>query len=157
MADVYINYYKRQIGGSFNDIPELYINRPGIQIGRGGGIGGFFKNLFRYIKPLFSAGLKFLKTDGIQTGADILQDLASKKSVKEILKHRGGDALLKFSELAKKTYQEGSGLLSIRNAGKIKKRSIKRGKGSAKGHSALRRGAKQNKKKKIATFRDIFS
>lgn len=156
MADVYLAHYKKQLGGGFDDISHFYINTRGMQTGRG--IGGFFRNIFKYIKPLFSAGLKFLKSDGLQTGADMLQDLASKKSMKDILKNRGGDALLKFSEIAKKTYQDGSGLLKIRKSGiKKKKKYIKPGKGAVKRHSNSGRGTKQSKKKKVSTFKDIFS
>lgn len=159
MANVYLEHYKKQIGGGYDDIPRLYINTQGRQIGRG--IGDFFRNIFKYIRPLFSAGIKFLKTDGIQTGANILQDLASKKSVKDILKNRGGDALLKFSEIAKKTFQEGSGLLKIRKLGKIVKRksSIKQERRKNKRQSLARSQLKHNNtnKKHQKKIIDIFS
>jgi len=157
MANIYLSHYS-QYGKGFNDIGPIFYSRNIVQKGRG--FGGFFRALYRYVKPLLSGGLRLLKTEGLKTGANILSDLAAgTKPARDILKERGKQTLTNIGNKIKKTYQEGSGMVTSCIKKKRKKKSgIKTKKPSKTRHSVIRPSSKQIKKqRKSKKIFDIFS
>lgn len=110
MTNIYLNHYA-QHGKGFNDIGPIFYSRNVVQRGRG--FGGFFRSLYRYVRPLLSAGWKTLRTEGLRAGSDVLADFAAgTRPAKDILMDRGKQTLYKVAENIKNTYQQGKGLLS---------------------------------------------
>lgn len=72
-------YYVNQGGGGIGDlIGPVYHGAPHVQTGHGG-IGSFLGSLFRFIKPIFISGAKTVGKESLLTGANILQDIATKE------------------------------------------------------------------------------
>lgn len=111
MNKSYIQYYNSQVGGALSDIgPTFYI--PLIQQ-RGSGIGSFFSNLFKYLRPVISKSLGVIKNQSLKTGAAILKE-AQQKPFREVLKEQSKLAVQDLAtkgleKLVRKTDQEGSG------------------------------------------------
>lgn len=88
MEEYYTSYYNHQIGGgvSSNDqflqlqIPRVYQ--------RGRGVGAIFSNLWRFLQPILKKGASFASRELIETGADILNGIASQKPLKTIIADR---------------------------------------------------------------------
>lgn len=88
MSDAYVKYYLIQAGAGSNE--EIFgpIIRFSPKYQRGRGLGGVFAKLFRFLKPVLSSGLKFLKKEALNTGVDLISGIAQQKPVKEILRDR---------------------------------------------------------------------
>lgn len=119
MASVYTKYYL-QTGSGLSDIGRLH-HQP-IFVQRGSGFGGLFTKLYEYLSPLAISGLSALKEQAVRSGKNILEDISTQKSMKEILKERGQEAL---NDLAikgiNKLKRSGS---SQKGSGYIKRRAL---------------------------------
>lgn len=81
--DPLTTYYVNQTGGRLSDhIGPLYSGSPFIQHGHG--IGNFLGGLFRIIKPFLVSGAKAVGRESLSTGANILSDIANKKSGEKV-------------------------------------------------------------------------
>lgn len=163
MANLYLNHYAQQ-GKGFNDIGPIFYSRNLVQRGRG--FGGFFRSLFRYVRPLLSAGWKTLRTEGLRAGADVLTDLASgTKPAREIIVERGKQTLHKLADNFKNSYQHGKGIFSSCVKNKRCKEIKRSEKVTKHRQSILGLGTKQIKKQskkkkrsnKLNKIKDIFS
>lgn len=147
----YIKYYLSQTGGNIEEIGPLFHSAVNYQRGRG--LGDIFGGLFRYIKPLLSSGINFLKNEVLSSGIGALSDIASGASPKEVFQDRGKEALknLRRGAVNKLHTMYGSG----------RKRTIKRKKPSKTSHSYIKLKRRKVKKvKKVKTHKkrvlDIF-
>ena len=72
-------YYLRQAGrGGSEGIGPVY-SAP-LYMQRGQGIGNFFGNLFRWVKPIIWSGAKAFGRETLRTGGKILSDIAENRS-----------------------------------------------------------------------------
>lgn len=88
MSEAYVKYYLIQSGAGANDEVFGPLIRFSPKYQRGRGLGGVFAGLLKYLRPMLSSGLKFLKTEAINTGADLLSGINNQKPIKEILRDR---------------------------------------------------------------------
>ena len=77
----YEQYYANQSG---NGMPVFY----GARMQRGHGIGSIFGSLFRSVLPIFKRVAPAIGKKAIQTGLEIVDDVASGQSLKEAAKSR---------------------------------------------------------------------
>lgn len=121
MASRYTDYYLKQVGRGQADIGFLYRGgRGGVQKGRG--VGSFFSNLFRHLKPLFSTGLTAVAEQALNSGSTLLNEIG-KKPIKQILKEQGKTAAKNLAVRSvnslKRKMQTGSGI-----KGKRRRKSV---------------------------------
>jgi len=131
--DRYTRYYLNQSGGG-GEIGPVY--RASFRKQRGGGIGSFFRGLFRFVKPLLFSGAKAVGKEALKTGSNIITDILNKEPeqpVGDIFKSRFTEAKGNLEQKIKK--MTGSGL------------RLKRKRQSKKSQS-------QSKRRKV---RDIFT
>lgn len=155
--DTFYIHYANQSGNGLSDIGPYYANNRFIQ--RGTGLGSFFSSLYNYLRPILSSGLNLLKKQGLKTGIQVINDLSEKKSLKEILKSRGSEALNNIRSTVVDKMQAGSGYVKR----KIKRLKDKRGKKMAikqatnvKNNQFNKRSSKK-KKSNQKRILDIFS
>lgn len=102
----YIEYYANQAGhrkGSHNiQHGEKFLQK-------GGGVGGVFSAVFRYLKPYVASGLDVLKEESIRTAADVLVGISNQKPMNEILADRGIEMVDKIRNTAVKKINTMSG------------------------------------------------
>jgi hypothetical protein len=72
--DHYTRHYVGQSGGGGN-IGPLY--KASFRVQRGNGLGSFFRELFRFVKPLYSSA-KTVGREALSTGSNILTDMLNK-------------------------------------------------------------------------------
>ena len=124
----YEDYYLNQCG---HGLPVFY----GTRMQRGHGIGNIFSGLFRSIFPMLKRVEPVIGKKALQTGIDIVSDVAAGQSLKESAKSRVSDAM-----------KEGiSSFIPM---------------GNAQSGSGYRRKRKRSKKSKISRkkkSKDIFS
>lgn len=120
-----VNYYCNQVGGS-----HPYFQGVAHQRGY-----GFFGDLRRYITPIALRAGKYLGKQLLQTGTNVMQDVASGQTFKDSARARMRETSKKVKSDFFKTLQSGGG--------------IKRKQSSKKAHSAKR------KRRKIT--KDIFA
>ena len=82
----YEDYYLNQCG---HGMPVFY----GARMQRGHGIGSIFSGLFRSIFPVLKRVAPVIGKKALQTGIDIVSDVAAGQSLKESAKSRVTDAL----------------------------------------------------------------
>lgn len=165
LAD-YTRYYAIQAGGGrHGNVGNLY--RSGEFIQRGYGIGSFFANFFKYIKPMAVSGLHALGDQSYKTGKGVFRDIINNKPLEEIIKDRGEEALRNLSERGINKFKEkmaakqsGRGLYK-RNKRRPKRNSSigtrrKRTKQIGGRRSSKKRRSAKSKKRTKRTL-DIFS
>lgn len=89
------SYEKHMRGGA---LPNVYVGSPGQ---RGYGIGSFLGGLFRGSLPLIAKGLRAVGRESVNTGLNVLGDVARGRSLKYSLKNRvkeSGGALKRKAE-----------------------------------------------------------
>lgn len=119
MASSYTKYYSQQ-GSGLSDIGRLH-QQP-IFVQRGSGFGGLFTKIYKYLSPLAVSGLSALREQAVRSGKEILQDIGTQKSIKEILKERGQEAV---NDLAIKGINKlKRAASSQRGSGYIKRRAL---------------------------------
>lgn len=155
MASGYTKYYLQQ-GSGLSDIGNLH-HQP-VFVQRGSGFGGLFTKLYKYLAPLANSGLSALKQQAIQSGKDILQDISTQKSFKEILKERGREAVndltLKGIDKLKKAVnkQRGSGYIKRRT---LMNSSILPNSSNSRRRHRRRRRAQPLKRKRVTKIKQI--
>ena len=81
---------------------------------RGGGIGSFFRGLFRAVAPIMKSVGKTVGKEALRAGANILADTAQGRNVGESLKEHGrtalGSALREAGNIVQKGGQVGRGI-----------------------------------------------
>lgn len=108
----YRAYYLAQVGGR---VPRVFAGTPHQ---KGHGLGSMLKGMFRWAKPLFVRGAKYLGTKAATTGYKILGDVAEGLPLKKAAKHRLAETL---DEIANP--QSGSG---VKRRRLVKRRSVSR-------------------------------
>ena len=106
----YKKYYEDQIGSDY-PVFRGYGNQ------RGHGLGGIFKTLFRFIRPIFEThvlplakkGALALGSEAVKTVTNIANDAINGKNVKESVKGHFHDAVKSLSDQAQVNLQAGSG------------------------------------------------
>ena len=63
------NYVNQSGGGGGSEIGPVY--RASFRVQRGKGIGSFFRELFRFVKPLLYSGAKAVGKEALKTGYSI--------------------------------------------------------------------------------------
>ena len=117
----YEDYYLNQCG---HGMPVFYGAR--MQIGHG--IGSIFSGLFRSIFPVLKRVAPVIGKKALQTGIDIVSDVAAGQSLKESAKSRVTDALKEgiSSFIPSGNTQSGSGFRRKRKRSKKPKSSKKK-------------------------------
>lgn len=115
MASSIEHYYRLQAGNGLRHIGHVYRSpRNGYQ--KGYGIGSFLSNIMGYLRPYAMSGLKSLTSQTYKSGKDVFSDLIENKSLGEIVRTRGKEAVLDLAEQGVKTIkkmakrQSGSGI-----------------------------------------------
>lgn len=116
MASQYTDYYMSQVGKGQADIGHLYHGRGSYTVQRGRGVGSFFANVLRYIRPAFKSGLSAVADQALRSTASIANEYnanAGTKPMKQILKEQGKIALKNLASRGvnklQKKLQTGSG------------------------------------------------
>ena len=107
--DRYTRYYVNQSGGGGGEIGPVY--RASFRMQRGNGIGSFFRELFRFVKPLLYSGAKAVGKETLKTGSHIMNDILNKEPeqpVGDIFRTRFSEAKGNLQQKIKK--MTGSGL-----------------------------------------------
>lgn len=98
MNTSYYDYYHQQAAqngaGSFFSGPMIQ---------RGYGLGGIFRNLFSFIRPVLKPAAKFLGRTFLKSGSDILSDVAAGSKFKDSFKERMSSA---GTHIARKAIQK---------------------------------------------------
>ena len=117
----YEDYYLNQCG---HGMPVFY----GARMQRGHGIGSLFSGLFRSIFPMLKKVAPVIGKKALQTGIDIVSDVAAGQSLKESAKSRVSDALKEgiSSFIPTDNAQSGSGFRRKRKHLKKSKTSKKK-------------------------------
>ena len=87
-----------------------YPNFVGTPYQRGGGIGSFFRGLFRAVAPVMKSVGKTVGKEALRAGANILADSAQGRDIRESLKEHGKAALSSTLREAGDIVQRGKGL-----------------------------------------------
>ncbi len=118
---VYEDYYLNQCG---HGMPVFY----GARMQRGHGLGSIFSGLFRSIFPMLKRVAPVIGKKALQTGIDIVSDVAAGQSLKESAKNRVSDALKEgiSSFMPTENTQSGSGIRRKRKHSKKSKTSRKK-------------------------------
>ncbi len=118
---VYEDYYLNQCG---HGMPVFY----GARMQRGHGLGSIFSGLFRSIFPMLKRVAPVIGKKALQTGIDIVSDVAAGQSLKESAKSRVSDALKEgiSSFIQTENTQSGSGFRRKRKHSKKSKTSKKK-------------------------------
>ena len=118
---VYEDYYLNQCG---HGMPVFY----GARMQRGHGLGSIFSGLFRSIFPMLKRVAPVIGKKALQTGIDIVSDVAAGQSLKESAKSRVSDALKEgiSSFIQTENIQSGSGFRRKRKHSKKSKTSKKK-------------------------------
>lgn len=89
--DPYADHFLSQTGGSY-DLGIGPVYRAGFTRQRGRGLGSIFRNIVSFVTPLFKSGASALGKAALQTGANIVSDIAASdgntSTIKEIAKRR---------------------------------------------------------------------
>jgi len=72
-------YYINRAGRGLNTLGFGPVYSAPLYLQRGHGIGNFFGNLFRLVRPLLWSGAKAVGRETLRTGAKILTDIAERK------------------------------------------------------------------------------
>lgn len=151
MASQYTDYYMSQVGKGQADIGHLYHGRGPHSIQRGRGVGSFFANVLRYIRPAFKSGLSAVADQALRSTASIANeynDNAGNKPVKQILKEQGKIALKNLASRGLNKLQ--TKLQSGSGGGGIRRKSKgRRGQSLKKKPSVVVRQVGGKKRKKI--------
>ena len=117
----YEDYYLNQCG---HGMPVFY----GTRMQRGHGLGSIFSGLFRSIFPVLKRVAPVIGKKALQTGIDIVSDVAAGQSLKESAKNRVSDALKEgiSSFIPTGNAQSGSGYRRRRKRSKKPKISRKK-------------------------------
>ena len=118
---VYEDYYLNQCG---HGMPVFY----GARMQRGHGLGSIFSGLFRSIFPMLKRVAPVIGKEALQTGIDIVSDVAVGQTLKESVKSRVSDALKEdiSSFIPTENTQSGSGFRRKRKHSKKSKTSKKK-------------------------------
>jgi hypothetical protein len=110
----YIDYYNNQIGGS---LPHF----AGVARMRGHGFGSMLNSFWRWAKPIVIPALGHLKSEGLKTAINVLNDVSQdKKPIKESVKRNLKNAGSNFIRASLKDL-EGGGRLKIKRAGQSRR------------------------------------
>ena len=111
---VWADYYCRQAGGGgFVGLPHQ----------RGGGLGSFFRGIFRALLPLAKSAGKAVGKQALATGAQIASDVVAGKNIKAAAKLRTRKGASKLLRSAASKLGRGLGRKPIKRR---RKRPIKR-------------------------------
>ena len=118
---VYEDYYLNQCG---HGMPVFY----GARMQRGHGLGSIFSGLFRSVYPMLKRVTPVICKKALQTGIDIVSDVAAGQSLKESTKSHVSDALKKAisSFIPSENTQSDSGFRRKRKHSKKSKTSKKK-------------------------------
>ena len=118
---VYEDYYLNQCG---HGMPVFY----GARMQRGHGLGSIFSGLFRSIFPMLKRVAPVIGKKALQTGIEIVSDVAAGQSLKESAKSRVSNALKEgiSSFIQTENTQSGSGFRRKRKHSKKSKTSKKK-------------------------------
>ena len=162
-ANAYEQYYLRQAQGGGGGIPIFR----GVGVQRGHGLGNLLNAAVRMIVPGLTK--KVLLRQGLRTGANIVGDIVSGRSVKESIKQRaveGGKSLLSQSFARSGFVPPPTRKRKPAKRGKVKKRPVRRKRpqsGAGLGGVRRRRRTKTRsqircvKRRKHPAAGDIFS
>lgn len=87
MSISYYDYYQQQA-----DQTGAGSVFAGPMIQRGYGLGGIFRNLFSFIRPVLKPAAKFLGRTFLKSGSNIISDVAGGANLKDSFKERMTDA-----------------------------------------------------------------
>lgn len=160
MSEAYVKYYLLQSGAGANEETFGPLIRFSPKYQRGRGLGGVFSKLFRFLKPVLTRGLTFLKKEALNTGVDLISGLSQQKPMKEILRDRSfqivDDLKDKASDKIKEKIQKMTGSGCKRRAA-VKRSLVKPMKRKRRGKGIKRMqktGGSHSKKYRVL---DIFS
>lgn len=108
MSASYYEYYKQQ--AEQKGAGSVFA---GPMIQRGYGLGGIFRNLFSFIRPVLKPAAKFLGKTFLKSGSDILNDVANGSKLKDAFKERmshAGTHIVKTAVQKIGNMQLGSGI-----------------------------------------------
>lgn len=100
MDNHYVEYYLNQAGVQEKS-QKYYKNDHKLYI-KGGGIGGTFATVFRYLKPFIASGIDILREESIKTATDVLLGIAQQKPMKEIIADKSVELVDKIRDTAVK-------------------------------------------------------
>ena len=153
----YVRYYLDQQQG--NGMP-VFMGAPWMRgYGQVGfGLGGLFKSIARAVMPMVKVGAKALGKTALNTGVNVLNDVASGKDLKQAIKTRGKEALTDAKDKAINRLQT---LAQTGSGKRTKKRSTsqtKKRKTAAKKRKASTSTIRsiQAKKRRTTRAADIF-
>lgn len=154
MTNHYIEYYAEQAALRTEKRRKQHSTHDDVLL-KGGGVGGVFSNVYRYLKPFIASGLDILKEESIKTAGDIILGISQQKPIKEVLADRSVELVDKIRNTAVKK-------IGTMTGGKISgstKKALKRKKGQEKNQcssdSDCCETCSVSTKKKIKT-QDIF-
>ena len=106
----YKKYYEEQAASGF-PVFRGYPNQ------RGHGLGSIFKNIFKFVLPLFKThalpvlkrGAEVVGAEAIKTAAGIANDAIRGKNIRDSAREHVSDAINVLSEKAQSSLQSGSG------------------------------------------------
>ena len=99
------------------------------QVSEGNGLGGFFRGLFRVVKPLLYSGVKAVGKEALKTGSNIITDILNREPeqpVGNIFKNRFEKAEDNLQEKIKIMTVSGLGLKRKRKFEKVQSQSKRR-------------------------------
>ena len=131
---VWANHYCNQAGGGFVGLPYQ----------RGGGLGSFFRGIFRALLPIAKSAGKAVGKQALATGAQIASDVVAGKNVKaaaQLRTRRGASKLLRKAAVR---LQRGRGL-GRRKKAKATKPIKRRRKRAVKRKKTTKRAAKRRR------------
>lgn len=148
MENHYIEYYLSQAGHRSLG-KKKYRSEKILQ--KGGGVGGVFSTVFRYLKPYIASGLDILKEESIKTAADVLLGITNQKPVKEVLANRGVEMVDKIRDNAVKK-------INLMSGGSLEKplKRLKKMKSNQSTSNSLREITKTRKIGNRKREKDIF-
>lgn len=151
----YIKYYSVQSGQGYSDENFGPLLRSQRIYQKGRGLGGFFGGLFRYLRPLLTSAFNGLKSEVLQTGADILHG----KPINEALRDRSIQVIDKLRDKATEKVKQMAGSGFRKRLKKSIKGCLRGSCKQSKPGRGTRRKRKKSPKKKGNKKRviDIFS
>ena len=124
----------------------------------GFGLGGLFKSIARAVMPMVKVGAKALGKTALNTGVNVLNDVASGKDLKQAIKTRGKEALTDAKDKAINRLQTFAQTGSGKRTKKKSTSQTKKRKTAAKKRKASTSTIRsiQAKKRRTTRAADIF-
>ena len=111
--NAYEKYYMNQVGGGL----PVFV---GSRIQKGHGLGSLFRGLARVAAPLFVKGAKAVGKQMLQSGFQVMDDVAGGRSFKQSLKQRSRQGAKHLVRKGIRKMQTGKGV-SLTQASKLKR------------------------------------